>query len=195
MNSSLVLWVVLLLLNTGRLSAIDQFLQKESETAMVRSDDDMGGPMTHCLLRRCVPNYYYPHNASIWEGDVWDGHAAPPCSLCGASPMHRCAVCGSSSALMRGATTQDEEGLWLAFLCDKCDEKTSQHFAHSSSQQTTTHPVTTPQVRGGKALLRLYEGSMKALLRFYLRSFVQSPHVPRSLPRSRAASPSLCAGV
>ena len=59
-------------------------------TVIARNVDD-GAILTQCLLRRCVPGYYSPHNVSGWEGGVWDGHPAPPCELCGALPMHRCA--------------------------------------------------------------------------------------------------------
>ena len=58
--------------------------------AVIAQDGYDGALITHCLLRRCVPGYYFPHNVSGWVGGVWDGRPAPPCELCGATPMHRC---------------------------------------------------------------------------------------------------------
>ena len=60
--------------------------------AVIARDGEDGALITHCLLRRCVPGYYFPHNVSGWVGGVWDGRPAPPCELCGATPMHRCVL-------------------------------------------------------------------------------------------------------
>ena len=67
----------------------------QSSGPMVPRRGDAGLVMTHCLTRRCVPGYYFPHNSSTWAGGVWDGRAASPCEMCGAVPMRRCAVCGT----------------------------------------------------------------------------------------------------
>jgi hypothetical protein len=60
--------------------------------AVIARDGDDAALITHCLLRRCVPGYYFPHNVSGWVGGVWDGRPAPSCELCGAIPMHRCVL-------------------------------------------------------------------------------------------------------
>ena len=90
------------------------------------------GPVTTCLLRRCVPDYDSWRNMSEVAGGVWDGRPAAACKLCGVKPMHRCAVCGSSAALSSGATTQDTEKRWLAFLCQSCTNATQLYTASVS---------------------------------------------------------------
>ena len=125
----------------SRGAAGKELVESQTQGVMTVRGDSV---ITQCLLRRCVPGYYYQHNVSGWGGGVWDGRPAAPCEVCGASPMHRCVVCGSSSALVSGATTADEAGLWLAFLCNKCDNATrdysrNQQRAGGGADQASAH--------------------------------------------------------
>eukprot|EP00960_Hanusia_phi_P058936 764022-Hanusia_phi.AAC.6 len=80
-----------------------------------------------CLKRTCQP---------LSQVEMWSIHrnssanflSPGPCTMCGASPMHRCAVCGTS-VISSGAVTNDAEAKWLAFFCWGCSKSVANRNA------------------------------------------------------------------
>jgi len=79
---------------------------------------EAGGISCCCLKRACRP--LTREDMSTLHANSSTSFLSPgPCSICGASPMHRCAVCGTS-VISSGAVSQDTEARWLAFFCLGC---------------------------------------------------------------------------